>query len=123
MSLVPSTVAEWLTGRAIYGQAENTDLRASWGEVSLESEVLSPIAAAADAAAEADRQLAFLGQPLAEEVIEIEGELAGLLGTCQRIICDRAGYADGPAVLVIGAEEQDGGVTRLTVLRPMGVAA
>ncbi|PXW73774.1 hypothetical protein C7451_10960 [Blastomonas natatoria] len=65
----------------------------------------------------------LLGQPIAEEVIEIEGELAGLLGTCQRIICDRAGYADGPAVLVIGAEEQDGGVTRLTVLRPMGVAA
>lgn len=29
----------------------------------------------------------------------------------------------GPAVLVIGAEEQDSGVTRLTVLRPMGVGA
>lgn len=123
MSLVPSTIAEWLTGRAIYAQAEDVALRASWGEVSLESEVLSPIAAAADAAAEADRQLAFLGQPIAEEVIEIEGELVGLLGSCQRIVCDRAGYADGPAVLVIGAEEQDGGVTRLTVLRPMGVAA
>lgn len=123
MSLVPSTIAEWLTGRAIYAQSEDAALRASWGEVSLESEVLSPIAAAADAAAEADRQLAFLGQPIAEEVIEIEGELVGLLGTCQCIVCDRAGYADGPAVLVIGAEEQDGGVTRLTVLRPMGVAA
>lgn len=123
MSIVPSTVAEWLTGRAIYAQAEDGGLRASWGEVSLESEVLSPIAAAADAAAEADRQLAFLGQPIAEEVIEVEGEMVGLLGTCQRIVCDRAGYADGPAVLVIGAEEQDAGVTRLTVLRPMGVAA
>jgi hypothetical protein len=123
MSLVPSTVAEWLTGRAIYAQAEDGGLRASWGEVSLESEVLSPIAAAADAAAEADRQLAFLGQPIAEEVIEVEGGMVSLLGTCQRIVCDRAGYADGPAVLVIGAEEQDTGVTRLTVLRPMGVAA
>ena len=67
MSLVPSTVAEWLTGRAIYAQAEDGGLRASWGEVALESEVLSPIAAAADAAAEANRQLAFLGQPIAEE--------------------------------------------------------
>lgn len=123
MSLVPSTVAEWLAGRAIYAQAENSSLRASWGDVSIESEVLSPIAAAADASAEADRQLAFLGQPLAEEVIEIEGEAVGLLGTAQRITCDRAGYALGPVVLVIGAEEQDAGTTRLTVLRPMGVGA
>ena len=123
MSLVPSTVAEWLAGRAIYAQAEDAALRASWGDVSIESEVLSPIAAAADAAAESDRQLQFLGQPLAEEVVEIAGERVDLLGTCQRIACDRAGYADGPAVLVIGAEEQDSGVTRLTVLRPMGVGA
>ncbi|WP_446653112.1 hypothetical protein [Blastomonas sp.] len=123
MSLVPSTLAEWLTGRAIYAQAEDTALRASWGDVAIESEVLSPIAAAADAAAEGSRQLLFLGQPLAEETIELEGELVGLLGTCQRIVCDRAGYADGPTVLVIGAEEQDSGMTRLTVLRPMGVGA
>lgn len=123
MSLVPSTVAEWLAGRAIYAQAEDVALRASWGDVAIESEALSPIAAAADAAAEADRQLIFLAQPLAEEVIEVEGELVGMLGTCQRIVCDRAGYAEGPAVLVIGAEEQDNGMTRLTVLRPMGVAA
>lgn len=123
MSLVPSTVAEWLAGRAIYAQAEDVALRASWGDVAIESEALSPIAAAADAAAEADRQLIFLAQPLAEEVIEVEGELVGMLGTCQRIVCDRAGYAEGPAVLVIGAEEQDSGMTRLTVLRPMGVAA
>lgn len=123
MSLVPSTVAEWLTGRAIYAQAEDAALRASWGNVAIESEVLSPIAAAADGSAEADRQQSFLGQPLAEEVIEIAGEQATLLGTCQRIVCDRAGYADGPAVLVIGVEEQDGGTTKLTVLRPMGVAA
>lgn len=123
MSLVPSTIAQWLSDRAIFAQSENAMLRASWGDVSIESEVLSPIASAADASAEADRQLSFLGQPLAEEVIEIEGELVGLLGTCQRIVCDRAGYADGPAVLIIGAEEQDSGMTRLTVLRPMGAAA
>lgn len=120
MSLVPTTVSEWLTGRAIYAQSESTGLRASWGDVAIESEVLSPIAAAADASAESDRQLAFLGQPLAEEVIEVEGEQVSLLGTSQRIVCDRAGYALGPTVLIIGAEEQDVGTTRLTVLRPMG---
>ena len=123
MSLVPTTVAEWLGGRAIYAQAEDAALRASWGDVAIESEVVSPIAAAADASDEAERQLAFLGQPLAEEVIEVEGQLAGLLGTSRRIVCDRAGYALGPAVLIIGAEEQDAGTTRLTVLRPMGVSA
>ncbi|MEW5997964.1 MAG: hypothetical protein AB1729_04165 [Pseudomonadota bacterium] len=122
MSLVPTTVQEWLTGRAIFAQAEDAALRASWGEIAVESEVVSPIASAGDASAEADRQLAFLGQPLAEEVIEVPGEQIGLLGTVQRIVCDRAGYATGPAVLIIGAEEQDGGVTRLTVLRPMGVS-
>ena len=123
MSLVPTTVAEWLTGRAAYAQAEDAALRASWGDVAIESEVVSPIAAAADASDEAERQLAFLGQPLAEEVIEVEGQLAGLLGTSRRIVCDRAGYALGPTVLIIGAEEQDAGTTRLTVLRPMGVSA
>lgn len=123
MSLVPSTVQEWLTGRAIFAQAEDAALRASWGDVAVESEIVSPIAAAGDASTEAARQLSFLGQPLAEEVIEVPGDQIGLLGTVQRIVCDRAGYALGPAVLVIGAEEQDGGVTRLTVLRPMGVTA
>lgn len=123
MSLVPSTVQEWLTGRAVFSRAEDTALRDSWGNVAVESEIVSPIAAAADAATEAARQLAFLGQPFAEEVIEVPGDQIGLLGTVQRIVCDRAGYATGPAVLVIGAEEQDGGVTRLTVLRPMGVPA
>lgn len=122
MSLVPTTVAEWLTGRAIFAQSEDAALRASWGDVAVESEVVSPMAAAADAVGEADRQLAFLGQPLAEETIELEGQWISLLGTARRIACDRAGYALGPVVFVIGAEEQEGGTTRLTVLRPMGVA-
>ncbi len=121
MSLVPTTVSEWLTGRAIFAQSEDASLRASWGDVAVESEVISPIAAAAHAISEADRQLAFLGQPLAEETIELEGQWISLLGTALRIVCDRAGYALGPMVFVIGAEEQDGGTTRLTVLRPMGV--
>lgn len=122
MSLVPTTVAEWLTGRAIFAQSEDAALRGSWGDVAVESEVVSPVAAAADAVSEADRQLAFLGQPLAEETIELEGQWISLLGTARRIVCDRAGYALGPVVFVIGAEEQEGGTTRLTVLRPMGVA-
>ena len=123
MSLVPTTISEWLTGRAIYAQAENTAVRASWGEVSIESEVLSPIANSSEASLEADRQLAFLGQPLAEETIEVGGDFVGLLGTAQRIACDRAGYAEAPTVLIIGAEELGEGITRLTVLRPMGVSA
>lgn len=123
MSLVATTVAEWLTGRAIFAQSESLSLRGAWGDVSIESEVLSPVAAGADAVVEADRQLAFLGQPLAEETIEVSGHKVGLLGTTCRIICDRAGYASGPAVLIIGAEEQDGGTTRLTVLRPMGISS
>lgn len=121
MPLVPTTVAEWLTGRAIFAQSEEAVLRASWGDVAVESEVLSPIAGSADALSEADRQLAFLGQPLAEEIIDVEGQWIDLIGTARRIVCDRAGYALGPAVFVIGAEEQGGGITRLTVLRPMGV--
>ena len=121
MPLVPSTVAEWLTGRALFAQSEDSALRASWGDVAVESEVLSPIAGSAAALSESDRQLAFLGQPLAEETIDVEGQWVGLIGTARRIVCDRAGYASGPVVFVIGAEERDDGMTRLTVLRPMGV--
>lgn len=120
MSLVPASAAEWLKARALIAQAEDAVLRDAWGDISVESEVVSPIAAAADAVGEADRQLAFLGQPLAEETIELEGQWISMLGTARRIVCDRAGYALGPVVFVIGAEEQDGGTTRLTVLRPMG---
>lgn len=121
MSLVPATTAQWLGGRAIYAQAEDSGLRARWGDVAVESETISPIASAADASAEAARQLAFLAQPLAEEVVDVAGQQIGLLGTVRRIVCDRVGYALGPAVLIIGAEEQEGGLTRLTVLRPMAV--
>jgi hypothetical protein len=123
MSLVPTTVAEWLTDRAIFAQAEDAAIRGSWGDVAIESEIVSPIAAGADASTEASAQLDFLGQPLAEEVVDVPGQLISLLGTAQRIFCDRAGYSLGPTVLIIGAEEQEAGTTRLTVLRPMGVAA
>ena len=119
MSLVPSTIAEWLKSGALYASAENASIRAAWGDIAQESEIMSCLAIAADAAIEGDRQFAFLGQPLARETIRLPGRHAGLIGTAQRIACDRGGYAAAPAVFVIGAQEQAGNVTILTVLRRM----
>ena len=77
----------------------------------------SPLALRSDAAAEGARQLAFFGQALAVETLELAGRHAGLVGRSRRIETDAPGYSGTPAVFVIGAQERGNGTTLLTVLR------
>ncbi len=122
MSLVPSTIAEWLKSGALYASADNGAVRAAWGDIAVESEIASCLALAADAAIEGDRQFAFVAQPLARETVLVPGRRSDLVGTSQRLFCDRAGYAGGPTVFILTAQEQAGNVTQLTVLRRMTAA-
>lgn len=122
--LVASTIAEWLRNGSLSAIAEDAVVAAAWGELAHASSIGSILGGADDAAEEATRQIVFLGRPLAVETLRIAGHRHDLIGTARRIRADRAGYANAPSVLIIGAEEEAAQTTKLTVLRPMdGVEA
>lgn len=121
MSLVASTIAEWLKNGALFALEEDDAIKAAWGDLAVESEILSCLALAEDAVEEGARQIAFLGHPMALESIRIQGWRNDLAGHAQKIVCDRAGYITAPSVFVLQAAEQDDGSTILAVLRRMDV--
>lgn len=120
MSEVAASLAEWLRGEGLIAQADNAAIAAAWGDLAGEGLVSSPLASRADASAEAERQAAFFAAPLAEETILVAGRQSNLVGKSHPIVCDAEGYREGAAVFIIGAEDQDGGMTLLTVLRRLG---
>jgi hypothetical protein len=115
--VVSSTLAEWLRSAELVELVESAPILAAWGDLATDSEASSPLALRADAAAEAARQLAFLGLPLAVETVDVVGERSALVGEAVRIEADVPEYAVAVPVFVIGADEREGGVTTLTVLR------
>lgn len=119
MAVDPAQVS-WLKTGALYGASTDAALGARWGTDALETEVISCLALAADAATEAARQQAFLGGPLAIETHNVKGLRSDLIGRPVTITCDRLGYDAGLTVFVIGVEEQqDVERTVLTVLRKL----
>lgn len=117
MPVVASTLAEWLRSPELVELVEDLGILAAWGDLATDSQISSPLALRADAAAEATRELAFLGLPLAVETIEVAGAQAALVGEARRISADVPEYAAAQPVFVIAADEREGGVTLLTVLR------
>jgi hypothetical protein len=76
------------------------------------------IATNADAAAEAARQLAFLGGPLVEDEHLLVGQWAPYLGQVIILTIDQLGYDAGVAVFVIGVQDDRASDTsRVSVLR------
>lgn len=108
----------WLKeGRSVVASVDAV-LAARWGSGAIETEILSPLAYAAGAEAEAARQAAFLAAPIAIERHDVPGLLVGLVGTVQAVVADALGYGAGLDVFVIGAEESERAErTTLTVLR------
>lgn len=123
MSQIDGSVAEWLRGEGLIAQADNAAIAAAWGDLAADGLVSSPLASRADASAEASRQAAFFASPLTEETILVAGRQSTLVGQSRRIVADAEGYREGAPVFIIAAEEQDGGMTRLTVLRRLGEQA
>lgn len=93
-------------------------LRARWGDVALTTERMTTIALKADAVAEAQRQLAFLGPAAVIDEHLLIGQWRELRGQVITIQSDRLGYDAGVDVLVLGATDDSASNTsRVTVLR------
>ena len=119
MTLVSSTLADWLRSQALVDVVDNASVALAWGEDATEANILTPYATKADASAEGARWFDFFDRPVAVETVEVPGYRADLLGKPHTIAGDEANYADVTAVFVIGVDELSSGRTVLTVLRPM----
>jgi len=115
------TRAEFLKARERSVVAVGAGVKAAWGVRALETAQSSVLALEAAAAAEAARQLALLGQPLALDAVEIEGAVFDLEGETVRVNVlkpDGSRYFDAAAdevdLLVVRSRiDTARGVTRL----------
>lgn len=114
---VPTTLAEWLKSTALYVSTSNATLAASLLTSGLDSEIVSPLAASADATNELARQMSVLGGPLAIDRHVIKGARRDLICKPVQIFGDRLGYAAGPTVFVVDVDEQEDNTTALLVVR------
>ncbi|MCH4893373.1 hypothetical protein GO308_09655 [Sphingomonas sp. SFZ2018-12] len=114
---VDAVTAAYLKSEAMF-VTRSPGAAIDWAGSDRVGEIVSPLAAQADAQAEADRQLAFLAAPRSIERIEVPGNRADLLGRAVTIAAKGGGYDAGVAVFVIGVEElAEVDRTILTVLR------
>lgn len=118
MTNVDPLFAQWLQDEVLWSVREDAARKAKWGDSGRLTERLTTIALKADAEVEADRQLAFLGGPLAPEEHLLVGAWAGYLGQVITLKNDKLGYGAGLDVFVIGvADDRAAGTSRVTVLR------
>lgn len=116
---VDAATAEALKAPALYVTATPAGA-AEWGDLAVDSEIISPFALAADATNEATRQAAFLGGPLVQDTHLVAGARRDLFGEFVRLTGDRLGYQNGAFAFVIGVTEaEDRTTTTLTVVRPL----
>ena len=117
MRAVDPAYGQWLKSDALYLRARSATA-AAWGDRGASTTAMSPFALRADAAAEADRQLAFLAGPLVRDRVLVAGARRDLVGRVIEVVGDRLGYQQARRVFVIGAEE---GVaeTVLTIVRSL----
>mgnify|MGYP000612783660 CR=1 FL=1 len=118
MAKVDPLVAQWLQSESLWSVSDNALTRDQWGDTALTAERATGLAAAADAAAEGMRVLAFRGFPIVEEVAELPGSFIDTIGTVITIEHDELGYQNGCDVFVIAAEDdRASNQSRVTFLR------
>lgn len=118
MTTVDPLYAQWLQSAALYTLREDEVLMSRWGQSAERAERVTTLANRADAEAEADRHLAFLGGPLVVDVHQMMGQWAPYLGQVITVTGDQLGYDAGVDVFVIGAEDNRAtGLSKVTVLR------
>lgn len=118
MAAVDPVFAQWLQDEGLWLVQQDAVLAARWGNLALTSERMTTIATKADAAAEATRQLAFLGPVAAIEEHLLVGEWAAWRGQVITLKIKQLGYDAGIDVFVLGAEDdRSAGTSRVTVLR------
>lgn len=118
MATVDPVFAQWLQADGLWLVQDETTLKARWGDRALTTQRMTTIATKADAIAEANRQLAFMGGPLAIEEHMMTGEWGDYVGQVITITGTRLGYDAGVNVFVIGAEDNRAtGLSNVTVIR------
>lgn len=117
---VDAVTADWLKGDASYVEAVDAPVLAAWGSAAAAGEVVSALANAPDAQAEAARRVEFLGQAIGVERVRVAGLRADLLGGLVDVTT-HFGEVAAARCFVIGVEEQDDvEATVLTILRRLG---
>ena len=113
-----AVTANWLKSASDMLPVTDEALAATWGDLAVISEIISPLANYGDALAEAQRQLAFLRIPLAIETLAVPGDQSARVGRLLNITAAGAGYEDGLTVFVIGSEPaSEPNMSTVTVLR------
>lgn len=118
MPSVDPVFAQWLMSEGLWQVSGDATLTARWGNDALTTQRMTTIATKAAATAEAARQLAFLGGPLAIEEHQLLGAWAWALGSVITLTFDQLGYDAGVDVFVIGAEDNlAAGLSTVTIVR------
>lgn len=123
---VESLFAQWLQADSLWLTRIDADTAARWGATAMVSERVTGIATAAEAQAEAGRQLAFHGRgPFAIDVHTVSGaEWIDRLCQIVTLTGDQLGYEGGVDVLVLEAQvDHATGLSTLAVLRPLGASS
>lgn len=118
MTAVDPLFAQWLMSPGYWQVSTDALLAARWGDRAQQTERMTTIATKAEAQAEAARQLAFLGGPLAIEEHLLVGEWSERLGQVITITIPQLGYDGGLDVFLLSAEDDRvAGTSRVTVIR------
>lgn len=117
--IIDTGFAQWLRDPALYTKAVNAGLAAGLQAQAVESEIISPLLTKAAADSEAARQMVVLGGPLAVDQHIIKGQRVDLVGKPITLTGAQLGYDAGVVVFVIEAEELEGNLTSLLVLRKL----
>lgn len=116
--------AQWLQAGADYVVRTDAVATDRWGATALSTERLTGIATRAAAAAEADRELAFLSRgPFVQDVHQFVGvDWINSIGTVVTIMNAELGYENGIDAFVLDAEvDRATGISTVTVLRPLRI--
>lgn len=117
---VDPVFAQWLQDVALWSLGEDAAIKARWGATAIVAERATAIANQADAIAEAARQLAFMGWPLAEDqhLLPLGAGWSQFLGQVITLTGNGLGYEAGLDVFLISAEDDhSAGMSTLVVLR------
>lgn len=118
MPAVDADYAARLQADALYVSASPAGAVA-WAERAVEATSVSPLALAADATTEAQREANFLGGPTVVDRHIVSGHRRDVLFRSVTITGDRYGYQGGVLCFVIGIAENANNTTTLTVLRKL----
>ena len=118
MASVDPVYAQWLQSDGLHQVATDAIAKGRWGTRAVLSARMTAIAQKADAEAEGQRRIAFLGTPAVVDRHQLKGKWAWAIGQVITLTGPKLGYDGGVGVFVLGAEDNYAtGLSTVTVLR------